>query len=303
MKLADHALRDFWRFVRLRHQAWAAKHKLAPAPDDPVIARVKFTNMWRALDRGTLFAVYEILPLPPEDRLWAALMYRAMNRIDAFRALVPPRLSLDAGLFLHALGQWRALGGKVFTGVYCSSATLQGDMLDGPGVAMDRRLAAYARELLSNAYILNIMLDGVASRELAFEEMRDATKHTRLGPFAVNQALLDLTIRSDNTWPDDWCHLGPGAKEGLRLLGMRPNLEALNDLAAQQPEIPWAPVENATRRPVRLELADVEHALCEWQKYERACAGGHVKNEYVPSPTKSDDWMPVRSLPSQWGMP
>lgn len=287
----------FWSFVKARHQAWAAKNGLAPAPKDEAIRRARFTNVFRVLDRGTLFAIEHVLPIAdPADRAFAALMYRALNRIDSYQALVPPRAAVDPGLFLHALGQWRALGGKVYTGVYYSCHVFHGAALDGEGSPMDKRCAAYAAELAAYAPTLAGLLAGTDDRHMAFDFMRRATEKTLLGPFAINQAMLDLTYSRRHA--DTWVLIGPGARRALKLMGLPPTLDAVHLLEWQQPSIPWAPVQ-WNGRPLRLGLADVEHALCEWQKHERITAGGHAKGVYDPlANLKAGDlWRPASPVP------
>ena len=112
-----------------------------------------------------------------------------------------------------------------------------------------------------------------------------------IGPFTAFQIALDLSYDrrffSDN---GTWVHMGPGSRRGLKLLGFRPRLEELIALYDRQPSIEYG--------PGRLSPADVEHALCEWQKYERALAGGHAKGSYLKPP--QDRWRPPYPVPPEW---
>lgn len=305
----------FWRFVAKRQRGWAAKNGLCAPPRDPVLARAKFTNVFRALDRGTLFAIQELLPLEAAHRAWAVVMYRAMNRIDAFRDLLGGWSTFPASwqplhymafqpeLFIQRAARRREDNGKVFTGVYQSTRTLMGFAIAGTEAPMDRRLAAYGAELSQGAARLADHLGGSFDLGEAMAQIRDATKATKLGPFAAHQAALDLQYAYPQ-WGDGWVHVGPGAKKGLKLLGFAPTLDDLQELTAEQPPIPWAPWIRATNEPAPLSLSDVEHALCEWQKYERIRAGGHIKGIYTPGEAQArDQWRPRAVIPPWWYMP
>lgn len=291
----------FWTFVRRRQQAWAAKHGLAPAVKDPVIARARFTNVFRALDRGTLFSVYALLPLGPADRVWSVLMYRIMNRIDSYLALASGRGPFEREAFLAKVDRWRMAGRKVFTGAFQTGrAILPADGRPAPWPPMDERLASYGASLQMRAGMLAPQLAAARGLEHAVALVRHAVPSWSLSPFPAHQAALDLQYAT-TFWPDVWVHVGPGAKKGLKMLGMRPTLGALEDLALTQPEIPYAPRLAADPRPALLRLPDVEHALCEWMKYERIKAGGHMRGAYVP--TTESLWFPPSPVPPWWRLP
>lgn len=298
------AERSFWRFVAARQQAWA--HRVigsAPAVDDAVLSRAKFTNVFRALDRGTLFSIYELLfTADAAARVWAVVMYRAMNRTDSFLELIARRGGMpwfSGRNFLRAAREWRASGGKVFTGVYQSSAVIQvvkgGEVRGG----MDGRLAVLGEELADAAPRLAAAISAAHSVEATIRLIRGATARMRLGPFAAHQAALDLDY-SEN-FGDDWVYVGPGAKAALGLIygGGHGDIDAVRGLVAAQPKIPWAPLSRGSS--VRLEAADVEHALCEWQKYERIAEGGHAKGIYRQLP--AGEWRPPSPVPPWWTIP
>jgi hypothetical protein len=108
------------------------------------------------------------------------------------------------------------------------------------------------------------------------------------GGFTAYEVVCDLRhTRYLRDAPDvtSWAHAGPGAKRGLnRLLG-RPPKTALKDVDA------LALMQQAYEKMVhkwphepRLELREVEHSLCEFDKYERTRLGeGRPRSKFTPS--------------------
>jgi hypothetical protein len=84
---------------------------------------------------------------------------------------------------------------------------------------------------------------------------------------------------------ETWCNPGPGAKRGLnRILGnpltmkLKPTVWAAEtrDLLALAQQFC-----HEEKGMPRLEMREIEHSLCEWDKYERALHGdGHLKRLY-----------------------
>lgn len=123
------------------------------------------------------------------------------------------------------------------------------------------------------------------------------SKFAYLGGFMAYEIVCDLrhTYLLENA-PDllTWCHLGPGAIRGLRrLLGEDPGPKG------QLPPKNWQPlmthllmrVQQEHERPV--EMREIEHSLCEFDKYQRAQENGKMKRKF--DPTKSFKVQQLRS--------
>lgn len=324
----------FWAFVCLRQQAWHRRHVLGlPRSEwtaDPVIARARFTNVYRALDRGTQYAVGEVLETRAADREVAAaalLIYRLFNRIPTFEALNPA-----IGYMVHndkgdaaawataALRALRAKGDKLFTGAY------QAPSVPNPGgLDAEENLGRAVAEIAAAAPgVARLAASPAGSMDRLYTELLSLPG---FGRFMAYQAAVDMTypVRAwggaplaPNADPDAWCQPGPGAERGLLRVGVvggrAEKLKAMQRLRATQRaafaslglDFPFARRLCGTSAPhegweeVELGLPDIEHSLCEFHKYMRISEGGHVKSVYPPEP-EAGVWRPqFKTLPA-WG--
>ena len=93
----------FFDFVTSRHRLFIRRvvdRQPPPWTDDPVLARFRFTNVYRALDRGTRFLTCCILPQSSvrADLIWNVYRYRLFNSIETYQQM---------GGFIPA-ASWRA---------------------------------------------------------------------------------------------------------------------------------------------------------------------------------------------------
>lgn len=313
----------FWGFCKLRQSAWARKAENLPKPwsGDPIIAEWRFTNLYRELDRGTLYCAEEILEKAPdrETAFYMVALYRTFNRISTWEMLKKwygtdevgtenayKRMYMDFTehnselLFAffnahHERNNKRKE--KLFTGAYSTSSNVQifyefkvRDLWKACRIAMDRRT-----------------MEGLT---LAFFGV------DYVGMFSAFQIAMDLCIprSTGNTWAmmdrkydplDNWVAIGPGSKAGSRYV--RPDLPAATVVKYLRENQyiklglagggPFAmPFVNGEQLPMR--IIDIEHALCEYAKYRNALEGRRMKSRLVVPPY---DWTPSAPVPPGWG--
>jgi hypothetical protein len=285
----------FWTFCAARDALRQAK-QAGPPPwtNDPVLANVKFTNVFRALDRGTQFVVAEVMETPAslQSRVAEQLVYRWFNNIPTHQhlrsagAFTPGRPNI-ADLVYAVLKDRRYQGEKLYTGAYI--ATYCPDM--GTGGDKERDAALVVESLVAAA-------PGVAA---LIAEVRPQVVVVRLkrlpgiGDFLAWQMAADWThptlIDGRALLRSNWALPGPGAYKGAALLGVPRRdvpaaMVALAELGPEQCAAAGVEPPAITRRDggrVHMSVVDVEHALCEMQKYVRAKAGGATKGRYAPS--------------------
>jgi hypothetical protein len=111
--------------------------------------------------------------------------------------------------------------------------------------------------------------------EVVFEELLNING---VGGFIAYEMVCDLRFCLLRFKPLDtitWANVGPGAKRGLNRLGMEPCIESMITLLNKAPrlECPWP-----------FELREIEHWLCEFDKYERVRTGvGVPRMKYRPT--------------------
>ena len=93
MERRDDVYRAYWKLAVKRQEIFEARQEGARRPwtDDPILARYKFTNAWRASDRVSQFLIREVIyahrQLPAEDVLARIVLFRLFSRPATWRAL------------------------------------------------------------------------------------------------------------------------------------------------------------------------------------------------------------------------
>ena len=118
-------------------------------------------------------------------------------------------------------------------------------------------------------------------------EMFQSPRYIGWGPFMAYQVVVDLRHTEYlNAAPDiqTWAALGPGSRRGLNRLAGRPvdynlsqaqGLDEMRALYESQDHFraPWVP---------RIDLSDIQNALCETDKYLRVKLGeGRPRSQFV----------------------
>lgn len=276
--------KHFFRFARERHLVYLKRSAGLPGPwtDDPVLQKVRFTNVFRELDRTTI-VFRNLIRDPLRNDLWvvpAAIIGRWFNRIDTLEAMSPFLLDLAGypeGMLKAAEQAVREAlpKGPWVTGSYmvCSGHGKGQDKLEG--------LMAYSRKMLLwwERGGLSFFLKKPTLQQ-AHEEL---VRLEGLGGFTAYEVVTDLRWTSAVN-PSDrflWAHAGPGAtRGGSRVLFREP------DRLSQEKFTDQERLRRLMRRLLAMsrdpkywpqgdvdwpawELREVEHTLCEFDKYER----------------------------------
>lgn len=257
---------DFWRFFALREAARARREDGdgPPYSDDPVLAKYHFCNVFREADAGTRWFVANRLG-PAADVVWEAIVYRTVNRWATFEAWrsgyrlpFPPPTSAGFVAWSEFLRGRVARSEQVFTGRHYTR-----------GLRRHLETLAY---LLEASNLLDLV-EALTARESSDAGLAGAVGALRsvpqLGDFFAWQVVLDLVdagiVRDD----PDWVVMGPGAVAGARLINPRGTpLGTARAVWASQDVVD----KRAFLRP-HVRLRDVEHALCEYNRYVLASRG------------------------------
>ncbi len=288
-------VRSFWNFVFKRHEIWYKRFTLKQKPPwtrDKILRDNQFCNVYRELDRGTIWAIEHTLKKKNRrQRLFATIAYRCCNRPATFDMLGIPTLKLWEWFWedMCTLSQEES----VFSSAYRCSAF-------GP----TPRMKIY-HDTLANASE-SIQLDGLTTRMRKAGTLEEA--HAMLvelwgiGPFIAYEIVNDLMYTDffpQDFTENDFVIIGPGAAHALKffwgIIKKKDQLEYMEHLRDSQIQglgenFPWY---HGTEGDIS--LANIENSLCEFRKWTNAKNGGGHLRRYSPSGTTPQK-RPKRSM-------
>lgn len=305
----------FFAFARARHEITLRRAAGQPRPwtDDPILGTFRFTNVFRELDRTTVWIAEHVRrpldegDLEPWQQVLGVILARTFNRVPTLEQifcqetmegrpigwayLCPSRHHAPATGDLEAY--MRALCPPPWvTGAYIVKTPDGMDKLRGALWIVDR-----ARTNLGQARQQGFLGPALRTMEGLHGLL---VQFPYLGGFTAYEIVTDLRhMAIGRDWLDvmTWAHAGPGAVRGLHRVHGRPHagplparraLEEMRSLLelSRDPKY-WPqqmmPIRDRTPRTAlvghmgpewpRWEMREVEHTLCEFDKMERARLG------------------------------
>ena len=311
-------INDIAAFMKARHDIYLDRKAGKPGPwtADPVLRDGRFCNIFRELDTVTIWIDEHIRkPYADHPHLWFMLaIARYINWPDTLRYLMdeaepgtwPDEEGFEPAKLTKALEDYAAAGNKVYTGAYMIRAE------------SDPSKEWYS--WTKHRYIAEIVLGRLwEDREEWARDLEPAKsglpkvprvptlesvwtkfqqhRYIGWGPFMAYEVVTDLRHtrylrNATDIWT--WANAGPGAIRGLnrlygRNLAAKPRPEQTNAEMLQlmiELNVYDEPGFNATfGEPCgvnpRFEMRDIEHSLCEADKYERVRLGeGKMRSKY-----------------------
>lgn len=307
---------DILAFMRERQAIYVRRKAGRPYPwtQDPVLGSGHFCNIFRELDRVTIWVRKNIRePFADHPNLWIMLaLARYINWPPTLQALMdynswPSRDTWRPSDVTASLEHLAAKGEKVYTGAYMIRAE------------SDPKKEWYS--WTKHRYIAEVVIGRLWERREQWvqllEKQNRPNDYLRLeeawayfqspffvgwGPFMAYEVVTDLRhTRYLRNAPDiyTWANAGPGAIRGLNRLNGRPlkahppsvqtNEEMhalmgdLNRHMAAASDLRELFCPGAQAGDLVFEMRDVEHTLCEFDKYERVRLGeGQMRSHYDP---------------------
>jgi hypothetical protein len=269
-------LENFWYWIEERQSIYQKRARGLPPPwtKDPILQEYKFTNVFRQLDRVSVVLHDDVLSEIPDTKLdrifFAVFLFRMFNWPPTYYAL---RL---AGLAARwdekraiALLTKRKKTEKIFTGAYIIS---NGGSTEPKVDMMCKAITTTwgeRKRLAKN-------IERTKSLELSAEILYGLPQ---VGKFIAYELVSDLRwtkLLNKARDIDTWANVGPGADRGLRWLlygsakgepkvGQRAGQAVMVDLLTRaRTEVSFGK---------SLELREIEHSLCEFDKYMRVKTG------------------------------
>lgn len=282
-------LNRFFEAAAERQRIYERRKRGDPPPwsDDEAFQHFFFCNLYREQDRTTLAFREQIRDELSQSPmvLFATVAWRWFNKAETGRALVDSgALSLwKAGKAREAILEARGNGPYV-TGAFVVKTPNGMTKLDGVLWCISQFNERHWLEEASRW-----------EREgVSLQHAHDwLTQSPYLGDFMAYEVVTDLrhtTLLRNAPDINSWANPGPGAMRGLcRLYGEPLESRSRNNKADYR----WAIasmqelLHEAWTRPELIgmpkwEMREVEHWLCEFDKYERAYEGGRMKRVYKP---------------------
>jgi len=279
----------FVYWIRERHNIHKKREAGQPKPwtTDPILQNFFFTNPYRENDKTTIW-FRENVREPRRNKssvFLATVIFRWFNFIDTGQILLKAGLldkwdSKKARKLLHLRAE---AGYKIFTGAYVIKVYNGMSKIDGVCKAIDNVALAVSPKSKNKPYGVHIpslvdIQDGCINGDQPTMQFvwKLLCDFPYLGKFMAYEIVTDLrhTYLLENAPDiDTWCNLGPGGKRGIwHLLGQ----PASQKIVATPPG--WQDImlellertRKALPKHPHLEMREIEHSLCEFDKYERA---------------------------------
>lgn len=290
---------DFFYWINERHRIYLNRFVAGqdkPWTEDKILQSWKFTNVFRQLDTGTIALNKMLSPwhnsdvpfreLDVDDAidiLFNIVWYRMFNHYEHAENIGFVHCK-DHEVLRQYLVNRRGDGLQVFTGAHMTSGggkigEIHGKLYASLVGAIELADEEHGEEVIS--YIFH------------HQNMCDVWKMLKqmpnCGPFIAYEICCDLRftpLLCEATDKLTWANLGPGAVRGLQRLGMTPTVASMCELykiAIDEEKIEYHVAEHLpfNDKWPPFELREIEHSLCEFDKYMRVKTGaGRPRSKY-----------------------
>jgi hypothetical protein len=267
-------LRLFWEFVAERQRIWYKRFVLKQKPPwtkNKILREYKFTNVYRELDRGTIWYVENVIPPCLRNNLlevvWLTTMYRLLNRVETFEEVELVSYKhwpVNRKDFWEQLKKRHKAGRQVFTNAHLTLPTNE------KGKSKIDRYIEVLDELYDMMPDLIKQIRHVHSLERLFHILQSIPC---VGRFISYEICCDLMMIGAVPYHEnDWVNPGPGCKRGINLI-----FPKVKDVEEYQRKIEFLRIKQSHffkkyglkfhKYKHSMTLRGIEHSLCEFQKY------------------------------------
>lgn len=304
---------EYWRFAYRRHAMYLDRleNPYGPWTNDQILARHRFTNSYRVLDRVSQYLVREIQYRPdrspaPMEVFFRTILFKIFNKIETWEYLERELGQLSWQSFDRSAAD-RALGKLMDRGVRIYSAAY---IMPAPKLGEVRKHANHLR------LIERMMHDNLPGRIANASTLQSAYEMLRaypgLGPFLAFQYAIDLGYSAMTQYDEaGFVVAGPGAHDGVSKCfedtGGRTSEEVIMEMVERQDRefarlnLPFEGLFGRALQPI-----DCQNLFCEISKYSRVSHPGikgisgrtRIKQQFNPRPQPLEP----PCLPPKWGL-
>jgi len=287
-KEREDKLKDFWAFACERqavfHRRFILKQK-PPWTKNPTLQTHFFTNVYRELDRGTLYllehlAFWKGIKAKPVDVIFNIFIYRLFNHMPTYDFLMHDQegepIPCGGWVWKTAaknLKAWKADGNQVFTSAFTVTGV---------------RFGGFDEKIDNICWLIEDLQDALINRGLGkdlvnaptMEDLFDYLRNTYgFGKFLAYEITIDINYFMKKFSEDDFVNPGPGCKRGINLIF--PDAGTTDDYVRvmrwlrknQKAFFKRYGLVMEFYRKRELSLRNIEHSLCEYQKYVKRRSG------------------------------
>ncbi|KAH7343970.1 hypothetical protein B0J17DRAFT_703728 [Rhizoctonia solani] len=310
----------YW--IHERHELFLRRLEGHPPPwtKDVILRNHRFTNVSRTYDRATQFLINRVINVGDQthqELFFRTVLFRLFNRISTYEYLErrcgPLTIAnFDITRWSAALSKLQNEGNSLYTGAY---------QINWPNFGAETaNKPSHEKHFILIKHMLDDELpEGIKRCIRLREAFERILAYPSCGQFISYQLALDLNMLPEVNYNQDaWAPVGPGSMRGLlKMFG--PGVKGIENeamlylLSIQDQH--WRrlgvdmdrPIHGPGLCPPRIGLPEIEHGLCEVDKYSRmrhpkiALGGGRVpkaikhrfKEEFAMQPV-------TRDLPLKW---
>jgi len=239
---------------------------------DPILARYRFTNVFRASDRVSQYLINHVIPGSRdscEDLFFRIMLFKILNRVDTWKYLLhrmgEPHWSIRCLEQIDAeLSAALAAGMRIYSAAYIIPCPLLG------------RIRKHSNHLV---LLSQMMADRLPAKIQVAKSLQDVFKlllsYPSLGPFLAFQFAIDINYSRLTDFSEmDFVVAGPGAVDGIQKCFAGVNrlqyediIRAMVEMAPDRFEELGIPYPSLWGR--ELQLIDCQNVFCEVAKYCR----------------------------------
>ncbi|MET7829295.1 nucleotide kinase domain-containing protein [Streptomyces sp. NPDC005386] len=264
----------YWRFAAARQAVYEARleGREQPWTNDPILARHRFTNCYRAADRVSQALIADVIYSGPqawEEVFFRTLLFKIFNKESTWR------------LLSRELGEvcWSGYTFAAYDRVL-SAAFARGERLYSAAYIVPPPQLGEGRKHRNHLRLLEMMMtSGAPERVAEAVTMQDAYEvllsYPALGPFLAYQFTIDLNYAPQLAFSEmDFVVPGPGARDGIRKC-FGPAADGIEAdvirymAASQEEQFARLGLSFTGLKGRALQLIDCQNLFCEVDKYAR----------------------------------
>ena len=302
----------YWRFAAERQEIFFRKIEGLPAPwtTDPILAKHKFTNAYRASDRVSQYLIRNVIyqgDQSPDEVFFRTILFKLFNRIETWEMLQDNLNTISHADYSFrqydtVLSEALAGGTRIYSAAYMMPS--------------GRSSFGHTQKHRNHLTLLERMMEDGAPRRIAeassmaqaFDVLRS---YPTIGDFLAYQFVTDLNYSYLTDFSEmEFVVPGPGALDGIRKCFR--DQGGLNDAdiiklatESQEGEFERLGLKFRTLGGRRLQLIDCQNLFCEVSKYARVkhpevkgtSKRTRIKQRYRPSANPIEYWYPPK-----WGI-